>query len=111
MPIDDGPAEKLTGLLETLDPADRREITAWLLGRTVRRDWAAGPALQRELLARRDLASGLAGEGKQLVTIRLPSDQHERLRAWCTEHNFSIAAVIRGVVERFLEEQQRAAEH
>ncbi|HEY2673704.1 MAG TPA: hypothetical protein VGJ07_25490 [Rugosimonospora sp.] len=111
MASDIGPAEKLAALLETLDPEDRREVTAWLLGRTLRRNWSLGPALHRDLLERRDLATGLVtGEGSQLVNIRLPSEKHEQLRTWCNEHSFSMAAVIRGLVERFLEEQQRAAD-
>jgi hypothetical protein len=103
-----GPAAKLAALLETLDPADRQEVTAWLLGR--RRTWSVAPALQPDVLSQRDLATGLvSGEGSQLVNIRLPVEQHERLRTWCNEHNFTMAAVIRGLVERFLDGQDRAA--
>jgi hypothetical protein len=110
MTSEDGPAEKLAALLETLDPADRTQITAWLLGRATRRSWALGPALHRDLLEHREVATGLvAGEGSQLVNIRLPTEQHERLRTWCNDHNFSMAAVIRGLVERFLDDQDRAA--
>ena len=32
-------------------------------------------------------------------------DQLERLRSWCAEHGFSMAVVIRGLVERFLDDQ------
>jgi hypothetical protein len=111
MASDDGPAEKLAALLETLEPADRQEITAWLLGRTARRAWPLGQALHRDLLASREVATGLvAGEASQLVNIRLPTEAHERLRTWCNEHSFSMAAVIRGLVERFLDDQERAAE-
>jgi hypothetical protein len=67
--------------------------------------WAStadpGPRLQR-------LTSALpAGEDSQLVTLRLPADRHAELRAWCTDHGFTMAAVIRGLVERFLEQQDR----
>ncbi|HEX4247260.1 MAG TPA: hypothetical protein VH008_05290, partial [Pseudonocardia sp.] len=51
-----------------------------------------------------------AGEDSQLVTVRLPQEQHAQLRAWCTGHNFTMAAVIRGLLERFLEEQAAADE-
>ena len=52
------------------------------------------------------LASGLpAGEESQLVTIRLPAERHAQLRRWCTEHGFTMASVVRGLVERFLEQQ------
>jgi hypothetical protein len=112
MASNDGPAEKLAALLETLDSADRQEITAWLLGRTARRAWPlGGQVLHRDLLASREVATGLvAGEASQLVNIRLPTEAHERLRTWCNEHSFSMAAVIRGLVERFLDDQDRPAE-
>jgi hypothetical protein len=52
------------------------------------------------------LASALAaGEESQLVTIRLPAERHTQLRAWCSEHGFTMASVVRGLVERFLEQQ------
>jgi hypothetical protein len=54
------------------------------------------------------LASSLpAGEESQLVTIRLPAERHAELRTWCTDHGFTMAAVVRGLVERFLEDQQK----
>jgi hypothetical protein len=115
MTSEPGPAQKLASLLETLEPADRQEVTAWLLGRgtrgwmlraTAHRDLVPGP----DVLAGRDLATGLvSGENSQLVTVRLPAAQHERLREWCTEHTFTMAAVVRGLIERFLDGQQRPA--
>jgi len=39
------------------------------------------------------------------VPIRLPAEQHAALREWCADHGFSMATVVRGLVERFLEEQ------
>jgi hypothetical protein len=115
MTTEPGPAQKLAAMLETLEPAERQEITAWLLGRGVR-GWTLPPTRHRELLgipdllASRDLATGLAsGENSQLVTVRLPAVQHERLRDWCTDHNFTMAAVVRGLIERFLDGQQRQA--
>jgi hypothetical protein len=105
------PAERLTQLLETLPPAERMEITAWLL---LRGDTAlthtipAMPATRRTSPFHRELASSLpVGEESQLVTIRLPAERHAELRAWCNEHNFTMAAVVRGLVERFLEQQQQ----
>ena len=42
------------------------------------------------------------------MPVRFPEQQYERLKAWCEEHNFPMAVVVRGVVERFLDEQQPA---
>jgi hypothetical protein len=115
------PADKLVELLETLPPATRQEITVWLLGRTAPAGRVAlfsdpelrghpliGPSEIRPLVAHGALGGSLpAGEESQLVTFRLPAERHAELRAWCAEHGFTMAAVVRGLIERFLEEQQR----
>lgn len=44
-----------------------------------------------------------------MMPVRFPDQQYQRLKQWCEEHNFPMAVVVRGVVERFLEEQQRHA--
>jgi hypothetical protein len=43
----------------------------------------------------------------QPLLVRLPSDLHDRLRLWATEHGFSMAGIARGLIERFLDEQDR----
>ena len=40
-----------------------------------------------------------------MLPVRLPPKLHERLRRWSAEHGFSMAGVVRGLVERFLDEQ------
>jgi len=42
------------------------------------------------------------------MPVRFPEQLYERLKAWCEEHKFPMAVVVRGVVERFLDEQQSA---
>ncbi len=42
----------------------------------------------------------------QPLLVRLPADLHARFRRWATDHGFSMAAVVRGLVERFLESQE-----
>jgi hypothetical protein len=105
------PAERLAELLETAPPEARREITAWLL--RTREPARVGPAIphMHDVSDRvTSLLYGLAGNlppaaDSQVVTIRLPTTRHAALRDWCAEHGFSMAAVVRGLVERFLEEQ------
>jgi hypothetical protein len=118
MASEEGVPEKLARLLETLEPEERQEIIAWLLtGRWPQHQarlqpWPGGAPFQtgEALKLRRQTGSWLpAGEGSQLVTIRLPAEQHERLRTWCAEHNFTMAAVVRGLIERFLDGQERVA--
>jgi hypothetical protein len=112
-----GPAERLAALLETVPPEARREITAWLL--QLRGPAPVGdpwPIVRSHVHGRepRELTRLLLHEfagnlppsaDSQVVTIRLPSTRHAALRDWCAEHGFSMAAVVRGLVERFLEEQ------
>jgi hypothetical protein len=66
--------------------------------------WLSGSELPRS-----PTGALLSGEDSQLVTIRLPADRHLELRTWCTDHGFTMAAVVRGLIERFLEQQQEKA--
>lgn len=104
--------ERLAQLLETLTPEERQEITAWLLAdRTYAgvtpMHWLPGLELRRSGAA--PVSTLSVGEESQLVTIRLPSDRHAELRDWCGEHAFTMAAVVRGLIERFLDEQHPKA--
>ncbi|MGZ5213421.1 MAG: hypothetical protein ACXWEJ_09510 [Actinomycetota bacterium] len=44
----------------------------------------------------------------QPLLIRLPPDLHDRLRTWSVSHGFSMAAVARGLIERFLDDQEHS---
>ena len=51
-----------------------------------------------------------AGQGPlRTMPVRFPEQQYRRLKEWCQAHGFPMAVVVRGVVERFLDEQQRRA--
>ncbi|MDP8943229.1 MAG: hypothetical protein M3N16_03815 [Actinomycetota bacterium] len=52
-----------------------------------------------------------AGPGpvQQMIPVRLSEEQHRRLKEWCAQHNFPMAVVVRGLVERFLDDQERRA--
>jgi hypothetical protein len=41
----------------------------------------------------------------KVLPVRLPEADYERLRTWSKEHGFSMAVIIRTLVERFLDEQ------
>lgn len=107
------PAQRMAELLETLPAQQRLELTAWLLQRTDQSlSYALGGPVE-SLRRHRGREVGVtslplslpAGEESQLVTIRLPAARHAQLRAWCADHDFTMAAVVRGLVERFLEQQ------
>ena len=40
-----------------------------------------------------------------MLPVRLTPESHERLRRWSTDHGFAMAVVVRGLIERFLEER------
>lgn len=46
-----------------------------------------------------------SGGEHQTFPVRLPEQQHAALKAWCAEHGFSMATVVRGLVENFLRTQ------
>jgi hypothetical protein len=103
-------AHRMTALLETLPPAERQELTAWLLDRHHSADnspaWIELPR-SSERPAHRLTSALSAGEETQLVTIRLPADRHAELRQWCADHGFTMAAVVRGLVDRFIDQQHQ----
>ena len=43
----------------------------------------------------------------RVVPVRLSAEQHDALKQWCEANEFSMAVVIRGLVDRFLDSQQR----
>lgn len=117
----------LVRALAQLPAEDRDKVYTWLLGTSLRMQpgvmeplgrrlrWAvaaeSGSVTQQDFgkvgadLVR-DLFRGSSGSAQQMVPVRFSADQHARLRAWCTEHGFSMATVIRGLVDRFLDSQQ-----
>jgi hypothetical protein len=48
-----------------------------------------------------------AGGPWQTVPTRLSVEQYERLKQWCQANDFTMAVVLRGLVERFLDDQAR----
>ena len=50
-----------------------------------------------------------AGPNQQVIPVRLSEDSHRRLKEWCAEHNFPMAVVVRGLIDRFLDSWQLRA--
>ena len=121
------PVDLLVKALAAVPEADRDLIYAWLLRRGAEPGQVTGLAPQR--MARRvpvatllrhnvtldpGLEAGVTiisgtplpqASEQQMVPVRFSSEQHTQLRQWCSEHGFSMATVIRGLVSRFLEAQ------
>jgi len=121
------PVDLLVKALAAVPGADRDLIYAWLLRRGAEPGQVTGLAPQR--MARRvpvatllrhnvtldpGLEAGVTivsgtqlpqASEQQMVPVRFSSEQHAQLRQWCSEHGFSMATVVRGLVSRFLEAQ------
>jgi hypothetical protein len=65
----------------------------------------AGLPRDRSELMEWSTAAAVAAGDMKLLPVRLPSGDYERLRTWSREHGFSMAVIIRTLVERFLNEQ------
>jgi hypothetical protein len=118
--------ELLLKAVRTLEPEEQEEVLGELLlagtatsltgpPATVEHPVALPPYVSITGLRRRvgpvaraeDFLTTLAvasGDVK-VLPVRLPEADYERLRAWSKEHGFSMAVIIRTLVERFLDEQ------
>jgi len=108
----------LVSALGALPESDRDLVYTWLLrrgfgpvagGRLASLTGARGASLTSLLQQDVTLASGASlaqASGQQMVPVRFSS----QLRQWCSEHGFSMATVIRGLVSRFLEGQPPEAD-
>lgn len=102
-------ADLLLRALSSLEPAERDIVLKAVLCGSL-------PTHPVQPLALGDFPSVPAGPGSWVATtgqsqmnqplvIRLPSDLHARFRKWSTNNGFSMAAVARGLIERFLDER------
>ena len=116
------PAQLLVMAIRALPEADRDLVYTWLLRRGFQTREAGGmaiPGRSRRVSVATLLESDIQpvpgvpltqASGQQMVPVRFSSEQHAQLRQWCSEHGFSMATVIRGLVSRFLEGQLPEAE-
>ena len=114
--------------LQTLDADERDELLrSLLLGQLTGGVPAAagvvgpvGPVGAPQLAVDRDRLASLLGAEIQAPTatgvrmkvlpVRLPEAEHERLRQFCQASGFSMAVVIRALVERFLDQYAAGAD-
>jgi hypothetical protein len=115
--------------LNALPPQEQGELLLQLLGRsqptvspmtspmTFPMSWAEGTdgremaevfAAAQDVRAARRISAGTSSEPElKVLPVRLPVADYERLRDWSRSHEFSMAVVVRTLVERFLDEQER----
>ena len=100
--------ELLLKALDSLTPEERRRVLSALVESAIApaaatpAPSAMPPAFSLEGWVSPSLKSSAP---TSVLPVRLPADQLERLRSWCTDHGFSMAVVVRGLVERFLDDQ------
>jgi hypothetical protein len=118
-------ARLLLKALDSLSERERSEVLALLIERalvpvpvpvgTVCADtFSPGPRAETFTLgaARRSVATGLRPghatlpADHRMFPVRLPERDHARLKQWCDNNGFPMAAVVRGLIERFLDERQ-----
>jgi hypothetical protein len=118
------PEQLVLAAVDELPAEDRQVVLTWLLGRLgnpiapiadVRLLQAMLPPTHVAAQVRERASAVIFGPGQaslseeqRVVPVRFSATQHAALQAWCQEHGFSMATVIRGLVARFLDE--RAAE-
>jgi hypothetical protein len=104
-------ARLLVKAVGTLPDDERDQVFVWLLSRGMSGAYGAAPLPGRlrevsaQLLSLQTAGGPGSQIGQQVVPVRFAADQHAQLRSWCSEHGFSMATVIRGLVARFLEGQ------
>jgi hypothetical protein len=68
---------------------------------------AVGAAIMARAALPRPPGGSPAQGPLRTMPVRFPERQYERLKAWSESHGFPMAVVVRGLVERFLDEQER----
>jgi hypothetical protein len=106
----------LTKALRTLCEEDEATVLAFLLERAPMSpgSYSMLPARSLTLDVYRDPAAwgaaGLAAKGPlRTIPFRLPEPLYERLKHWSEENGFPMAVIVRGLIERFLDDQEARA--
>lgn len=77
---------------------------AKLHGAAQRAAWHEPSALATLFTAQKPM-----GPEQIMIPVRLSEAQHGRLKEWCAEHNFPMAVVVRGLIDRFLDSWEKRA--
>ncbi|HWH11270.1 MAG TPA: hypothetical protein VG165_09085 [Solirubrobacteraceae bacterium] len=115
--VDSSSIRLLLRALDTLEADERTAVLECLLGRALASieipDFAPmltsaeSRSMQLAFPARTGAAPPAVDQ--RMFPVRLPERDHTRLKAWCDIHGFPMAVVVRGLIERFLDQQEQAA--
>jgi hypothetical protein len=103
----DRAASLLLRALDSLKPADRTLVLEALLTGSIgaiRGRWRPDRSMFVSELP--SFTGPVSQQMEQPLLIRCSSELHSRLRKWATANGFSMASVARGLIERFLDEQE-----
>lgn len=113
-----GAENLLLKAIRSLPQEEQDEVLRSIIGQAFARPGSSSTVhpISGEHLHLRDpelsMSLGPMVEGVKQMTapllVRLPADLHDRFRRWSTTNGFSMAAVARGLIERFLNDQERA---
>ena len=104
-------AQLLLTALRSLTDEERERVLGWLLSRIPpsSETFPTAELVPEPMqLPRGRRQFSVPGGHHQVVPMRFTSDELARLRAWSEGHGFSMAAVVRGLVSRFLDGQPDA---
>ncbi len=113
-PDPDRASRLLLKALKALPERERDEVLRALIGGSIGRSPGSVELAQTpEFLPHTRMGPPgtvrVMSQADQPLPVRLPVGLHVRLRQWAGEHGFSMAAVVRGLIEHFLDEQDRTA--
>jgi hypothetical protein len=104
--------------VRSLPEREQDVVLAFLLERGRSGDEVLAWSPRPEVEPRRVVSPAMAGQwhlgsspqgSLRTVPVRFPEPQYQRLKDWCENHGFPMAVVVRGLVERFLDEQENRA--
>lgn len=96
--------------LNGLPTDEQAELLALLLDKSTPTPWASplfdlGVQIDGVRPGRRFTQGDTADLELKVLPVRLPAADYERLREWSKSHDFSMAVIVRTLVERFLDGQ------
>lgn len=108
-----GAENLLLKAIKSLPQEEQDQVLRSIIGRAFASPGTSPAILNADVLAESPdftLAGPPFDTTKQMTApllVRLPADLHDRFRRWSTTNGFSMAAVARGLIERFLNDQER----
>jgi hypothetical protein len=109
-----GAEDLLLKAIKSLPQDEQDEVLRSIIGQAFGAKVALSAIHERDLFSDSPDVTVVSGPPldtvKQMTApllVRLPADLHDRFRRWSTTNGFSMAAVARGLIERFLDDQER----